>query len=314
MMGQRHLKGLLRAGYHVTGMDPRAPNVEGTLQELAKEGIRAEQFSFDRELPSGGFDLAVFSETAPFRLNNFSQFMSRCEARRILLEKPLAVNRPDLDSYSEILHSKDLPRDSVSVNLSRRTWPFLQQLKERCSHSGEILLTVTGGALGLACNGIHYLDLFLFLSEGKGDVETKFVNLSRSQVASGRGAAFHDYGGTFILQRGTATFFGSLSAESSAPTVVSLRGDHFTCWIDESDFTFRLQSRKPTSKEPNYLYGRDYGLEETGTLRPTPLDEVTRRWANNEISLPAFSDSVKAHHLLFDILEKGGANPPYYFT
>ena len=54
-------------------------------------------------------------------------------------------------------------------------------------------MMLNGGAIGLGCNGIHYLDKFILFS-GNEMPNIKWVNLSNEIIKSGRGNHFFDYG------------------------------------------------------------------------------------------------------------------------
>lgn len=309
MMGRRHLLGLLRAGFDVVASDTRASSVDA-----AKAAIEAAKLPLDRFRvadPSGKFDVAVFSETATSRFENVSAFLKNNFAKRYLLEKPLTSDQATLDRFSAAFKNTD---SEVCVNFPRRTWAISPRLKELCGASTFSQYTVTGGAAGFGCNGIHYLDFWLYLLGMPKDVKVLSSTLSDVSVASGRGAEFQDLGGSFLVTCSKGSFFCSLGAESSAPPTVSLRGDHFICWVDEADLNFKLKARRKDSVKPNYLYGHDYETVDQGTLALMPLDQVTEGWAAGRIALPTLSTGLDAHRLLFGILEASGASKPYRFT
>src|SRR4051812_1762160 len=89
MMGRRHLKGLVRAGFDVIASDPNPEAFDAARTELAAVGMPTHRLR-SADAPQGRFDVAVFSETAPSRFANFRCFLSTAGANRILLEKPLS--------------------------------------------------------------------------------------------------------------------------------------------------------------------------------------------------------------------------------
>lgn len=311
-MGKRHLVGLLKAGFEVVGRDPRRESRDSAMSTAATTGF-PEAFRCDQDEPEGEFEVAVFAETAPYRLRNLEDFLEKATSKKLLIEKPLTADPTELPHYRELFRSHGLEPRDVSVNLSRRTWPFFVRLKTFCGDSPEIMVTANGGAVGFGSNGIHFLDLFLYLT-GEADHEVEYARLSTTSIGSGRGPEFSDFGGTFLIGNGRSSLFCSLSAESSAPPLFVLRGDHFIASFDEFDLGYRLASRHPESRNPNYLCGRDYSIVDQGTMGILPFEQVTARWADGTLVLPDFEDAFAAHQLLFSILEAAGRAPPYAFT
>ena len=312
MMGRRHLRGLVRAGYRVTAFDPNAASAAAARAELEADGLPAERLDWVPALPTGRFDLAIFAETTAHRFRNLAAFLDRAAADRILLEKPLSADPAEVAAFAELLRGRGL-LDRVAVNFPRRAWPCHQQLASLCAGSSGFDMTLNGGAIGLGCNGIHYLDLFLYLAGGE-PAEVRFARLSPQRIASGRGAEFEDFGGSFLLEGRRGVLFAALSADSSATVTLTVRGDGFKAWLDEADRTWRLAARDPASTLPNYRYGADYRVLADGRAEAPALDEVTARWSRGEISLPGLESALAAHALLDRILRAGGATPPYRYT
>lgn len=313
MMGRRHLKGLARAGVQVTAFDPSENSARLAAEELEREGLSADALQWESSIPSGMFDLAVFSETADYRFENVRKFLSGAKATRYLLEKPLSSNPEESHRLPGLFSEAGVSPGAVSTNFPRRSWGYIRRLKELCTNSGEFQLTLNGGAIGLGCNGIHQLELYLYLNGGVMP-EIRYCKLSQTRIASGRGERFWDFGGTFLLESPRSAFFCSVSADSSAPSMLTLRGNHFAAWVDESDRTWRVMERSPESALPNYRYGADYRITAEGKANALPLDEVTRLWVSGEVNLPGLDEALAVHDLLDRILLAGGATPPYHFT
>lgn len=310
-MGNRHLQGLLRAGCHVTGFDPSVESAKKTIEMIKSSNLPLDQFRWVEAFPKEDFDLAVFSETTKFRYENFKTFLERSKCPKMLLEKPLSSNGEELNKIAEVVHDSGI--EHIHVNLIRRTRPFYHTLRQLCQESKQVTVTLNGGAAGIGCNGIHFIDLFEFLLPTH-KTEVVYSHLCENPVESGRGKEFRDFGGTFVLKKGEHFFQASLSSDSSATTALTVRGDHFLAWVDESNFNYRLRIRQSSSKKPNYLYGQDYETHEEGVVKLLTHDEITEKWVTNPNFLPTFQEGLVAHNLIFEILKKGGALGPYCFT
>lgn len=313
MMGRRHIKGLVRAGANVTAFDPSTGSHEKALADLAAANLPNANIKFVTEPACDNFDAAIFSETAAWRYGNVAQFLSRGRAGRYLLEKPLSADPQEIQQLPALFKKADTPIENVFVNFPRRLWDISARLRELVANSTDIQVTINGGAFGFGCNGIHYLDAFLHLCDA-ADAEVLFSEVDELPVASGRGTQFRDYGGRFLLRSEKATLFCSASASSSAPVLVTVRGDHFIALVDETDLTWKVLQRSPACELPNYRYGADYAVIEQGPFAIDNLDVVTERWLTDSVALPSLSQAIPAHRLLHRILEVGGVKPPFQYT
>lgn len=313
-MGRRHLAGLLDAGLGVIAREPSREARETARDELAQR--RAErQLSFVDEWPAGrSFDVAVFAEPAPTRYDDLEAFLtSGARARRILLEKPLTCDPARLEGLADLLARHGVVEDAVQVNLAHRLSPLYGVLRTLAQDSSRLLVTCVGGAVGIGCNGIHYVDLFDFLAPGGEDVIASAF-LSPTLLPSSRGPQFRDFGGDFLVRRGQASLFLSFSAESSAAAVSTIRGDHFIATLDETRAAYMIHRRDPASLEPTHRYGRDYALYAQGTIDATRYEELTAGWASGRLELPSLEVGRRTQRLVFRMLAAAGAQEPYCFT
>ncbi len=310
-MGRRHLKGLVRAGFLVTAYDINEGLEETIKKELLAANLSIDRVRFVRTIPHGTFDVAVFAETTMNRFQNFKKFLGRGKASRILLEKPMSADPAEVHAFHVVAKEYGVV-GITQVNFVRRHWPHLHRLSELCEREDRFTVTLNGGAIGLGCMGIHYLDTFLALC-GEEVPDVTWSELSKTQVASGRGVQFTDFGGDFVLTGKRSRLMASLEANSSANVIMTVRGSHFLAQVDYTHMCWKISSRKSSSNLPNYRYGAEYEMEES-TLNIPAMDDLTHDWALALIEMPDLSKALKTHDLLDRILQAGGARPPYQYT
>lgn len=310
-MGRRHVKGLVRAGFDVFAVDPNPLVFDIARKELQEAGLDSGKLTMVVR-PSGRFGVAVFAETTSDRLANFSSFLKVASAGRILLEKPLAADPTEYDQFLDIARVHDVA-NITQVNFIRRTWRHLQHISDMCALEKEFVMTLNGGAIGLGCMGIHYLDTFLCLS-GEEMPSVLWAALSAETVKSGRGPQFEDFGGDFVLQGPRGRLLASLSAGSSSNVVMTVRGEHFMAQVDYNEMQWKITRRKPGSSMPLYRYGADYEVVKQGHLEIPAMDAITESWALGKIELPVLEQALATHVLLDKVLRAGGARAPYRFT
>lgn len=310
-MGRRHLLGLVRSGYAVFAIDPNPNAFEKAREDLFSAKLDNNALIRVDE-PQGHYRIAVFSETANIRYDNFLNFLETSSADKFLLEKPISSDYSECERLFSLARNKGV-YERCNVNFARRTWAHINRLKTLCDNSDDFSITVNGGAVGIGCNGIHYLDTFLYLASGRYPI-VRWCHLSKERVKSGRGRQFEDYGGEFVLEGERGKLMASIAASSSANVVMTVRGENFSAYIDYGSKVWVLNIRNTASTLPNYRYGGDYEVVEKGILELPPLDQVTELWANGELELPSLDQVLMTHRLLEDVLQAGGAYPPYKFT
>jgi hypothetical protein len=276
-MGQRHLRGLAGIADELVVVDPR--------EEARREAGAAESFAMLEEaLGAARYDAAILAETAAGRLERLRAIVA-AGVPSVLVEKPVEQSRDRVAAAVDAAGAAD-----VRVNHFFRTLDLFAQLRAR---GGPFVLTVVGGAFGLACNGIHWIDLALYLS-GDGGGRLLFGELDDSPISSGRGDQFGDYGGRALYGFADgSTMFLSSGSRSSAPMQATI-----------------VQPTAETVLFPHDAAAVAY-RRELEALRPDDLWRSTARWgravaAGEPPSQPPLSTSHQAHELLFDLLELSG--------
>ncbi|WP_413613342.1 hypothetical protein [Bdellovibrio sp. HCB-110] len=316
VMGRRHFSGALLAAAEIIAFDPSDASIEKARETLHKPEFKDAKVEFVKSLPVGKeYDVAIFSETADYRKDNFLNFLETNKVKRVLLEKPIVRSEKDL---AEIFsRCKELIASGVTVNVNfpRRSWPFYQALKNELKNEKFIEMTLNGGAVGLGCNGIHYLDTFSFLtSESAEPLKILFSQVTDVLVGSGRGERFKDYGGKFLVAKGSNSFFLTINPESTATPILTIKGNNKTLWIDENNYTYRKWTKEAGFEKPNYLYGQDYKITSEGSVEYRDLISLTKGWLQGEISLPTLAEAQESHLALFELLKSAKVQEPYLFT
>jgi hypothetical protein len=293
-MGMRHLAGLVDAAApEVRVVDPR-PEARAEA-ERAASSVRA--YATLDEALEGGVEAAVLAETAAGRLERV-QAVVAAGAGRLLIEKPAEQSR---GRFRELVAAT---RDTdARCNHHVRTLPFMRELREQ---GGPFQILVAGGAWGLACNGIHWIDVGVYLGGGG---RLLFGELEETRIASPRGAEFCDFGGrgVFGFDDGSRLVLAS-SSVSSAPmsAIVSMpRAQFFLDLHDDYAVAFR---RDPASREPDYRYGAGYERSLLQGSHAVDLPGLTSAWYRGDRALPTVEEAAPAHELLFDLLETGGGD------
>jgi predicted dehydrogenase len=220
------------------------------------------------------FDLAIDARPNQDRLLMFEQFLRR-EIPHLVIEKPHAVSLLESSRMIAMLEARE--------NRPRILMPFyerygrhykpesLNQLDAGALRS----LVVSGGAIGLGCNGIHYIDLANHLL-GSKPVEV-YAHLVPDSIPSPRGAQFRDHAGTlYVRYDNGGEFILGMRADSSAGSNLTLLYEHGKIQILEQIEMFWAWYRQPeeTWQDPPYRTHREVRQEPPCAFEKDLVDQM----------------------------------------
>lgn len=302
-MALRHLSALAPLADEVVVVDPRE---EARAAAVAQAGAvaRVDVAASLDEIDLDGIDAAVLSASAAGRLGRVRAVAARVP--ELFVEKPLEQSR----AATRALVAAVEERGARAVcHHWMRMLPVADELRNT---DGDVHLAVTGGAYGVGCNGIHWIDLAVHVSGSDG--ELRWGELDPRPIASGRGPQFRDYGGRAVFGFGGSTLYLASDPVSSAPFLAVATTASSELVLDLQRGYVRRYARDPDSAKPPYLYGADYEVVEDADAIARPDGSLVGLWLRSVLAgetdcgLPTLSESLRAHELLFDLLETGGGD------
>jgi len=319
-MGQIHLLGLKKFSGSISIVD-----INPKCCDAIKEFTRTHNCAFDykcytalEEVPrDSNFFAAILSSTADARLKQLDWILNN-NIRFLLLEKPVAQSRKIFKDILSRLRSSNI---DVRCNFYRRKLSYFNKIRSRILESNSempLTLLVSSGAMGLGCNGIHWIDFVAYLSNAKSG-RLAYGKVDKTLIESGRGPQFKDYGGIAVYEFDTgARLVLNIVASSSAPTSFLLYESSHATIVDQKNDLAIEYARVINSEKPNYLYGMDYMRNEESGAETFEISLCTTRWldyitGHGRAELPTVEDVILSHNLLFDLLETSG-NDEFLFT
>jgi predicted dehydrogenase len=285
-IGFRHLQGLaaMAGDIRLEGYDLADTARERAGLEWSGHAGSVGDFSQMHDHPA---DLAILATSAAGREAMIRQELDR-GTRRLLLEKVVFTERAAFERTQTALEAVNA---TAYVNTARRLWPLYQKLAQDTRTSGQpVALEVSGKHLGLACNGVHFIDLLQMLS---GDIEVTAVDADLSRPwPSKREGYFEIWGSVRFRTPGGSTLLLSVAEDGPEAPLVSLThgGRRLTILegaghlADPAGTIVQDLGRAPYQSELSALYAR-----------PMLADQAPM--------LPALSESARAHNALLAVLE-----------
>ena len=301
-LGSRYLQGIkhheLPLRIFVYDPSKNSLDLSKTRWDEVKCNENLHSISFHKSLEGikGIINLCIVSTTANVRLKVVNDVSKLLKVENWILEKVLAQRVDDLDSILVSIGANS----KAWVNTSRRIMPWHQAIKDELDHKSKFHFSVSGSHWGLACNAIHFLDLFCWWSKQSlenidtGDLSNNWIESKRKN--------FWEIEGTL-----KAKFSGNATASLTAT---------------KNDMPVRIKIVNKKEWEINESDGlamRSDGLTIRGaidyqsTLTPLLIKSIL---TNGCCNLPSLEESVSMHKVLIKNLhahwnEYGNANIAY---
>jgi predicted dehydrogenase len=132
-------------------------------QVLEPESLLKVQWLIDISEVKSNYDLCVIATQANGREYIFEQ-LAQLGIKNVLTEKIVCQSER---AYLKMLHIAETNKINVWVNCKTRSYPIWQYVKGKLNQGERVLYHSIGGNHGLCTNGIHSLDLFVFLSDSE---------------------------------------------------------------------------------------------------------------------------------------------------
>lgn len=165
-LGSRHLQALalLEEACSIYVVDPSSKGREEAKKRFSQvEGHQRHVVKFISSLSEVSLrnaDLVVVSTNSGVRYQVVNDLLTNFEVDYLILEKFLFQRQDEYEKISQKL----LEKNTIAyVNCPRRMFPDYQKIKKMLARDVIYRMEVVGNNWGLACNGIHFIDLFQWL-------------------------------------------------------------------------------------------------------------------------------------------------------
>lgn len=299
-LGSRHLQGLLsykKESLNIFIIDPSDDSLFIAKQralELEHKHSLTFTDSF-QELPKH-LDFVVIATNSKVRFVVMEILLQHASVSYLILEKVLF---PDLEQYDKALKMVKENNIKCWVNHPRRMYNAYRELKNVFDTNKTYTFHLTGASWGLACNGLHYIDLFEFLTDSK--LSTISNDLLDGLPVESKRSGYLEFEGTLLGTLNNKHTFSITSLKNQdliAPTM-SIMTDDVRIIIQESGTpkVYFLKKENNFDIEENSFQVL-YQSQLTGTL----LEQIQ---TSGTCDLPSFEHASSTHKLFIEsILNK----------
>ena len=233
-LGARHLQavGQVESVTAIDVVDPRSGALELGRKRLAEisSSLRVETRWLHAIEDASSGDLCIVPTQADVRGEVFRRAVA-LGYKRFLLEKIVA---PSVREYEEMLALTRAHGLSVWVNCKSRAYSSYRRIRQSLAPGEPVTVSVVGGNHGLANNGVHFADLFVFL-DGAEAIELIAADIDSVLHRSKRGDRIFDLSGRVVARsRKGSTFTMVLDGGHMALPVTSIVSARYRAVVDDS--------------------------------------------------------------------------------
>lgn len=239
-LGSRHLQGLAKSSieFSIEVVEPFQKSREVAKQryEEIETNPKVKSIDFFESIDqlSSKIEIVIIATNADVRSKIVKELLLKKSVKNLILEKVLFQT---VEEYHDV--EKLLKESSTKcwVNHPRRMFPFYQALKNEIKDSEQISYMVQGGAWGLGCNGLHFIDHLSYLSD---NVHLKIDNdFLHPHVYEAKRADYVEFNGLLKGRIGNH-IFALYSDKEYAPTTLTITTDKLNAYIDEANGYARI--------------------------------------------------------------------------
>jgi predicted dehydrogenase len=211
-------------------------------------------------------ECVVIATTAPVHAE-YSCLAAKKGAKYILSEKPMAVSLAECDRMISTCREYGA---ALAVNHQMR---FMEQYTKPKSllnsqeFGGLTSISVVAGNFGLAMNGIHYLEMFRFMTDEEPYEVTAW--LGSEKVPNPRGPQFEDHGGAMrVTTKSGKRFYLECSTDQGHGMRVIYASRYGQIFVDELTGSLHSSVRQAEYRDlPTTRYGMP-AVHETVSIAP----------------------------------------------
>lgn len=294
-LGSRYLQGFAKnnASIRFEIVEPSAAAKKTAFERYSEVvGIAGKEIVFYNSVSemSNVLDVVVIATSADVRYSLLAELIPQKKVKKLVLEKVLFQRKEEFYLAANLLKKTNTP---CWVNHPRRMFPFYKDIKNQLKDATELNFTVSGSAWGLACNALHYLDLFAYLTDSsEAVISTKFLD---KQLQKSKRASFYELTGMLSGSIGGHGFQINCFNTDGSPVLITISSDKGNFIIDEAAGSYL--SQQYTS---GFTVHNDSSpiLRFQSELSTYLLDDLI----NSECRLPTYQDSMSLHLQFIDRL------------
>lgn len=265
-IGKSYLKGLLNSKYNLNIF------TYDTKKNNFKFLIRNKKIKFSlyqiKHLPQK-IDLCILSTTSNNKVEQIKKIFKFTYPKNIIMEKLIAQSLTEIKKINSILNNK---KTKVWVNTQMRTYIFYKKLKKHIKGKEKFFIKIYGNDWGLACNSIHYMDVYSWMIEK--DINIISVNAKNKNFYKSKRSGYYEFFGEINIKFEGGSKMKLICKKENKPGKIKhlisasnelIYFDEAKNYIYSSKKNFTLQAKqKMIFEQINFFFNRIVNKKDTG--------------------------------------------------
>ena len=285
-MGCRHTQSIISSypNAKICVVEPSKDNFEENCKKINVRSTNIERYS-DIKLLIGHFDFCIVATSAEPRFKIVKRLIEY-GIKNFLLEKVVFQSKGQFNDITKLNSKEDV---SIYCNFVSRYFPNYIEIKKEISKE-PFKMIVSGGDFGLACNALHYIDIFQYLREDISNIVS--YNLQENLNGNIRGEVYKELHGALYLTNSfgdSLSIISDLKKEKGLLEITILNGDTIHI-LNENSLNHTIISNTEIIKKPFKI------------LRTSELTgNIIKSFYNKDILLPKVSETSHNHIEVFKV-------------
>ena len=168
-LGSRHLQGLKTASSALTitvvdSSDESLKIAKERYNAVDEIGEKTIQYVKNIESLPAQLDLVIIATNSKSRALIVKRLLTHSSVKYLILEKVLFTQLSDYEEIGVLLKKKNV---QCWVNCPRRMFGSYSMIKNSIDYTYPIKMEYVGKDWGLCCNAMHFIDVFMYLTQDK---------------------------------------------------------------------------------------------------------------------------------------------------
>ncbi len=230
------------------------------------------------------FQIAIIATSSLPRRAVFEELIAHCVVRTVIFEKVLFPSPDDYEEVGRLLRERKM---DAYVNCARRVQTVYRKLREELRSAKRLCACIRGTDWGLACNSIHMLDLFAYLSSS--DTERISCNgcLLEEQIFESKRKGYIEFYGKLTGKIGETTSYLMECGHGPSRDVFEFFTEKTYYYVNESEGLLITQDLEGGEPIKQYF--------ELAFVSQTTTWVVDRLLRGEAIELTGFAESARLH-------------------
>ena len=247
-LGSRHLQGIAQSTIDIS-IEVVEPFESS--RETAKE--RYEEISNNHHVIdiafydsisklSSNIDMVIVATSSDVRAKVVNELLKTKNVDTLILEKVLFQSIEEYGNMEKLLEKTNT---KCWVNHPRRMFPIYKELKEKLRDVNQISYNFQGGAWGLACNGLHFIDHLAYLVDSRDlSLDNRYLD---KKIYDSKRKGFIEFNGLLSGKIANHTF-SLYSNNEVIPSLFTIVSDVLIATIDENLGEIKISTKENSWK------------------------------------------------------------------